>query len=661
MAQQELPPSESNGELVTTKHTSNYHTNNHHHSPSKSSSPSAALHNNSSGNNNVKTTTTTQKSPSIKKRKRFEETIIDGFSIAAFKTWEDLQDELNERSSSLSNNTATAAAADSASGNSYDHNVVKKAGSKSRHKSSSSSSKAMASLDANCPVTNTYGAPTTTTNVATTTTISSGHNNHKDSPKKKKKKDKIRKSPSHSPDHHPKEKRNKTSSSDKTTLKKALEAKELAEKRLSILQKKLELEQSKNRSTSHLDSSDLDQNQKTTSIVPEHYSNVRNPTELHNHHHNQNMRKDDMTNSNNSNNNSLGHDQIKEQLSYQLNAPKPAPYSPFHITSHSQRTKTTIQQPTHTPPLMHHNSPAAHNISQSHHQSSPTKHQHPPTSNLLQPPNQHHRTTPPPQSNLREPYPPRTPPISSQSSSYQQQRPPLYHHSQSQTATHPMIHPHNQQLHHNPLHPYSSQPTNPMMSSMGLGPMASPYSCPSICITDTISRQTSIIPPLGAALEQSTQQTSTRYGHHPAMLAHPSSHLTPTGHSMFYPMPQTPTERSFMEFVRSYPAPNHMNYPSLMNSLIPPSPLQAGPVGPAPPTPLQTPASTHLTNPQNFTANPYGFDRSWPPRLSLDHRAVNRYHNSIYNPTNLMVERPYASYASVKPPPSHFNMFQPPF
>lgn len=626
--QQQQQQQQSISPASTTTKSKAHHNNSNHHDPSSKSNPppSSPLHNTSS--NNVKT----QKSSSIKKRKRFEETIIDGFSIIAFKTWEDLQDELNERSSSLS--TATAAVADSASGNSYDHNVVKKASSKSRHKTSSSSASSVSiKLEANPVTTNFNGTLATSTSVAASTTTSSSNNLHKQGSKKKK--EKLKRSPSQSPELHTKDKRNKTSP-DKTTLKKALEAKELAEKRLSILEKKLELEQSRNRS-SHKDSNNHDQNQKTTSIVPDHYSSNRTSDHI---------RKDDMNNSSNVKcNSSIGHDQIREPISY-LNAPKATSYSPFHINSHLQRAKVDIEQPTHTPPM--HQAPAILNMNSSH-LSQPR--QHLPTSNLPQQPNQLHRSTPPLQSMIRDPYHPQTPPISSQASSYQQRPPPI--HSQSQTAAHHMVPP----QHHNLLHPYSSQPASSIMSSMGLGPLASPYSCPSICITDTISRQTSIIPPIGATLEQSTSQTSTRFGTH-NLMAHPAAHHLNPSHQMFYPLPQTPTERSFMEFVRSYPAPSHMNYPRL-NSLIPSaSSLQTGLAahGPAPPAPLQVPPSAPLTVPPNFTASAYGFDR-WP-RLAFEHQ---RAYNSIYQATNPLPERPYASYAGGRPPPFPAGLFPPPF
>lgn len=536
----------------------------------------------------------------VKKKRKFDETIIDGFAITAFKTWEDLQDELNERTSlnnsiiNSNNNNNTPINSNpnitDATNNiddTFDTNCTahKKASSrKSKHKKNSSNS---SSTSAN--------SESSLSNNSTTI-----DNLHLKEGGGKNVKDKSKKSAGHSQSVSSKDKRNK-SSSEKTSLKRALEAKELAEKRLSILQEKLKQEQSKNRSH--------DINHKPTPpIIQENYSSPQFPSS------NVHIRNETHSRSNGM----LGHETLPDH--HQI--PKQTPYSPYHINSHLQRPpESIIHQTIHnhiqTPP----SPPRIHNShSQSQHQH--MKHQslsHQASSPIVHQVNQHQSqkpSSPPPQPHPHQPHTqyPRPSQPAPHPNPIQQPNP----HPPPQSMPHSHPHPHLlHQTQPSPLNPYSHTPATSMMSSMGLGSLPSPYSCPpSIYITDTISRQTSIIPPIVPSLEQSASLgPASRYGHSGVMHSvTPYTPPVPPHHSMYYPT--LPTERSFIEFARSYTGPGHIGYPNMMSSF---------------PTP-----SSHTT------ANPYNFDR-WP-RIPLEHqRAVSRY-NSLYQSTTTIPDRSYPSY-----------------
>lgn len=592
---------------ATTISPANTTTNlsNHHH-PSRSNSTNLNAHFGKSS-----------KGTTVKKRKKFvsekKETIIDGFAIVAFKTWEDLQDELNERSLINNINTTTTANSNNNSNISNNNNsnnghsnfttncTADKKVSKGKQKSSSTS-------------TNLNQVDTTNTNLSNSSNTTSTTINGK-------KKDKSKKSVGHLQAANFKDKRNKTSS-EKSTLKKALEAKELE---LTILQKKLKQEQTKNRNNNDID--------KTNPIVTDQYSSPQTPVHL---------KKEELHSKLNRN---LNHESHKDLGS----TPIPSSYSPFHINSHLHRTDAVVHHSIqlHKPPTPPRQIQSQQPQSQSQlqhikHSSIPLHHQPqhstPPPPPLPLPhqqlPQQHQPPPPPPLNHLHHPQHPQQ----------RQNSPPLLHHTHPQYAQRPPpqfnpqqslphLHQH-QSFHQQPqLHPYSNQQASAMMSSMGLGAFPSPYSCPpSIYITDTISRQTSIIPPpLAPALEPPTSSTpGSRFGHSSAlhqMTPYNPPPPVPPHHPMYYPT--LPTERSFIEFARSYTGPGHLGYPNLMNSFPTPSP--------------------------SITANPYSFDR-WP-RVTLDHqRAVSRY-NSLYQSTTALPDRTYASFASSRPPSFPAGLF----
>jgi len=572
--------SQTDATLSPATTTTHNVTSNHH----QALSSSTILHNGKSS-----------KGFNVKKRKKFEETIIDGFSIIAFKTWEDLQDELNERGSltNINNSNTTN------STNNFDTNCTadKKTNPKGlKQKSSSTSSSTSAISDSTSP------SNFPSKNSATSTTTTSPKSKE---PISKKTKDKAKKVSSQSQgkvDKPSKDKvRNRT---DKCTLKKALEAKELAEKRLSILQEKLKHEQSKNRNNN---SHGVANEQSASPINAEHFPSSQTPTHV------------TINNEEIHTPNGLSQDLLKDPIN---SVPKAMPYSPFHINSNLHRPNPMIHQPIQiqSPPSptrsiqSQHQKHSAQNLQhQSHHSPSPSIPPPSSTNHLLQ-------QTPPPLTQIH------------QTQSHFRRLPQLST-PQGQPPPPPPPHPHLLQhpIQSPSLHPYHHQSPSSMIPSMGLGTIPSPYSCPpSIYITDTISRQTSIIPPsLGPATLESQAQAaqSNRFGH--SSVLHSISPYSPAlpHHPMYYPT--LPTERSFIEFARSYTGPGNLGYPSLMNTFPTPSP--------------------------SITANPYTFER-WP-RVALDHqRAVSRY-NSLYQSTTSLPDRTYASYSSSRPPSFPAGLF----
>lgn len=614
-----------------SNHNNNNNNNNTYCHPSKSPI--------SDGSNNTTNTTTSSHNGKnskgfcniSKKRKRFEETIIDGFAINAFKTWEDLQDELNERMlSNISNNSVSNNnnnSIDNNGGNSiHETNCTadKKVSSKSKQKNSSTSA-ATNSDNSNILINN-------------STTHNPSQLKDGSAKKKEKAKKKLDAANPQLPNICIKDKQRNKFSSEKTTLKRALEAKELAEKRLSILQEKLKQEQSKNRINNNHDANLS--NSKTKSS--DHYSGpVQAP---------QTVNVMEGLNSH-SGNDMLGHDLPREPHPV---PPRAMPYSPFHVNSHLHKQNSfnmnqhPIQQLNTPPSPPRNNQPQPQQVHNHHQHMKHSAHimqQHPQSPPIAPPPlasqqqsilhqqtqsnSQHQPPLPPPQPTLIQPQIPQS--IHQSHSQYLQRHPQL---STPQPPLQAQSHPHILPPHlQSPMHPYSSQPPSSMMSSMGLGALPSPYSCPpSIYITDTISRQTSIIPPpIAPALDQAPPHAQTsRFGHSSVLQSITPYNLSPH-HPMYYPT--LPTERSFIEFARSYTGPGHLGYSNLMNPY--PSPSQSS----------------------SITANPYSFDR-WPRATASDHqRAVSRY-NSLYQSTSALSDRSYpASYASTRPPPFPAGLF----
>lgn len=684
-----------------------------------------ANNNNNNSNHNNK----------VKKRK-FEETIIDGFAIIAFKSWEDLQEEVNERKSLAASMQTSLSQQDDDSNSKCSTANDNISSNSNRHKKSSKSSKHHRKSTHN----NHYGP-------SMASDRGQSPCDHAASKKKKKIKDKkemlspskVSKSKNESDgsggvsSSRDDKKRNKTSSSTSSSptstasvqvnLKKALEA---TEKKLSIVQEEnylLKQEQIKNRqnietgSVANRSNNEHNNDNDNSSIikkstVPDHYATISN------HQHNQfmsasNVNKDG-TDYHPRTNGILGQDLLRHPSTDPNSAmPNQAPYSTFHINSHlhsPHRSQTQPNNPTsviHQPLSTHQqpratSSPKVHQVFNHQNQSSskyPAQsaphmqhnylhQQHTQSTTTSQPgnlqPHNQQRTSPPPHPAYNMPnYRPQAP--SSQLPLHPQ--PLSSHHSQQPAPIPPSP------LHHH-LHPgYSPSTANSLMtSSMRLGALPPPYgNCPppSLYINETISRQTSITPmtSLGpTALEQLAVAASAPQHHSlPASRYNHSSiaHLQHQHHSSIAPYnnpataaaaaaaaaavqpyyhpalyhhhnhhPTLATERSFIEFARSYSGPGHLGYPSLMNTL--------------PPAPLPASISNMSTTTSSIsTANPYSLDR-WPPQMAtLDHHqrataaaAVASRYNSLYQSTTTLPDRSaYANYAATRPPPYPAGLF----
>lgn len=622
----------TNNKLASPPHKHSHHHHHHHHnhhkhSKSKSSECRMVEKHHASDNNNhiqdfkhseiEKEITQDSVLPQPKKKKRFDETIIDGFAIEAFRSWEDLQDELNERSSDANNNTESASNNESNEPNSASFTAKK-----FKHNNLTSST------------------ATTTTSITTVESDTTANSKIKGTSVKK-----LKTSAGHNSSSH-KEKRVKVESN-KTSLRKALEAKELAEKRLSILQEKLKQEQNRNRRGNEVEGTDTPPQQESSDI---------NPTETRPVIRNENLVRS---------NTHLHVSSDSKQL----------PYTPFAMSNQLSQSCTAIQTNSKSDPSTG-SDMFQHQRQYPIHQQLPPKHpsMHSPYMSNPQPPPLHQvQLSPSPsvvnQTNASQIRPPLAqtnhpaPPLPfhqaysgynrlQQSSQMQNQPMPNPSSVQVPLPAVPSFSPH--LFNHN--HPTGSHPHPPpqyphpsaAVMSLGSGAYPSPYNCaPSIYITDTISRQTSIIPTpsLGNSnLESST--SAARFGHS-NVLPQPINPYTPSvaptppqphHNSMYYQ--SFPSDRSFIEFARNYSGPSHhhLNYPALMGSF------------PGPPTPGSI---SNGMNPYN------GFDR-WP-RTSFDHqRSANRF-NSLYQTTTVLPDRTYATHASATRSVFPAGIFQPPF
>lgn len=519
-----------------------------------------------------------------RKKRKFEETIIDGFAITAFKTWEDLQDELNEKISlninnaNLNNNNIGHTPEKKADKN---DNSSSKGSSKQKHPSSTSTSN---SLNSN------------PNNSLLRTDLSNANANKK---KEKYKSNKKVSSGNLKELNAVKQQHGNTQSSDETTLREALEAKELAEKRLYILQEKLKEQDSSmqyndnhcNRNNNTSDRFDQYSSTTPSQQISQDEIHLREQTGL------------------------LGRDLLQDPNATLQSGT--LSYSPDHVNSHFHKSfsgiinQQNLQQP---------QSESRDSLAQ------PPRHLFPPQPTLPitgQPqnpqaprslnPQQTYR--PPPTPQMHAPYLNQSYPFSSAHLHPLNQHVSNVHQQAYQSATQSHVPP-----------PHACQPqqqSSSTISSMSMSAITPNYSYPPYIITDTtISRQTSIIPPLPTALDQA----AVRYGHHPNILTH-SMNFNPiqTPHPSLY-YPHSPTERSFMEFARSYTGSSHLSsYPSLMNSL-----------------------PTHSSN---ITTNPYGLDR-WP-RMAIDHqRAVSRY-NSLFPGASTLPDRTnFSPYSTGARPPT---------
>lgn len=571
--------------------------------------------------------TKSSKTFNVKKRKKIDEVILeDEFAIKAFWTLEEIEEfTLNEESSK--NNTANIDIYDNdnttgsnnnntnnnldninnrgnsnSNNNNYEANCTadKKAHSKSKPKTSSTSTSA--SINSGT-TSNSSNAPIATANNSTTDSLCL--------------KKKTKKSTGHLQEKlDSKDKRNK-SSSEKTSLKRALEAKELAEKELSILQEKLKKEQSKNRNRN------IESPPTNTITTQEYYSiQQQQPQTI----------KEEIHFSSNV---LLGRDLLKDPTYI----PKAAQYSQSSINSHLHRPNSAMQNSMHlhdpsqsfTQRQNQQQSIPKHlsHVLQSQHQS---QHSTPPPSLLVQPPTQIHQHQIHEQTTLQPILPhqilAKHPRATLHSAPQPMIHPPLQHPNSLQPTapTHQPLGPPPPQI-----HPYQNPPPTSIVPHMGLESLPSPYRCPppSICITNTVSRQTRIIPPTPIALEPPPippSFQSSRFGQHSSSVLHPANPYYPAAPSSVY-YPSLCAERSFLEFRGNCASLGHSLYPNLMNQFHPFTPS---------------------------TSSAYSLDwlrTSFDPSIDPYQRAVRRY-DSFYQPTAALPDRAaFPGYANSGAPP----------
>ena len=473
----------------------------------------------------------------VKKKRKCEEVIVDGFAICAFKSWEDLQDELNEEiaanKANASSNTTTTTTTGTATKYDAVFPTAQKSASNQKNGSSKSSSKHKHS-----------SSTSTTSQTHPEETIAQSDNSSAGSANKKEDTAKSNKSSSYSMQHS------------QQNLRSPLHVNLQTETKFS------------------------------SQFQPQQHSTIR-------------------------------HQSFQSPWNIGSTTPQvPAPQQPMNS---SQCRPCSVSPPPQPPPP-----PPVNQVNQMPYQPpNPAINPHLFPNHAIQ--NMHQQ-----QHNMHQ----------------QQQN---MHQQQQNIQQSSNLNPHPALQHPPQLPPFSAYPpqmqSSSTMTSMSMSALGSPYSCPPpFIITDTtISRQTSIIPPLPSALDQAA--AASRYNHHANMLqsmnsynqaavaaaaaaaaAATSSHPHP---QMYYP-PLT-NERSFMDFTRSYTGQsNHLSgYP--MN-------------------PISTPAPS-------IADSPYGFDR-WP-RMALDHRrAVNRY-SSLFPST----QPNFTSYSNTSARPSSFptGLFQTPF
>lgn len=266
------------------------------------------------------------------------------------------------------------------------------------------------------------------------------------------------------------------------------------------------------------------------------------------------------------------------------------------------------------------------------------------------------------QANVSHYHPPLPPHINPQTQSTPQNpyaqpaAPQNHHHQYPGYIPHPGAH--NQSPMPPPLgmHPHHMPPQQPqtssIMTSMSMSQLPNPYGAPYIVNETTISRQTSIIPPpMPSALEQAAASAATsRFGHHPMLpsigLFNPAQAQQSNPASMYQPptgaAPPTLSnaERSFLDLARSY------NAASAAARAIPSNQLASYS------NPMNSPAS--FPPPPTSTGSPFALDR-WPTKMAIEHhhRTISGYNSLYQNPgaSSGYSTRPATFPAGLFPPP----------
>lgn len=599
-----------------------------------------------------------------KKEAKYEETIIDGFAICAFESWEDLQDELNERIALDRANKDNVACEMSSS----DKTIKKKK--KSKHKDVTS----IRSRD--------ESGSFSQTRVSKTKAV------------KKDKKipvEKIHKKKKKSPDEPA------AGSTAKTTDKKPkVSNSKLSRNSMSANKKSSSLprgdSQSANKSQQQQETQSNQINPSGSAINHQNSPNTSQPSKAH-HLHEDIRQKSDPP-----------HRILDQESPRKSSQPRAAPsYSPYGINPHPQSSmydaaSNDTKLPMHnTPHTNTHNrldrsdikqnsqpkqidskqSTSQHAISpgtqstQSQmpcHQSSPSMYLPPPPPQRPLSPNMNHGAPPhhshpfqhrPPNPYFYPPMGPnlQTPGAPYHPSHYPPQQPHSYpspYHPPNQSPYYPhdtrnSHMTHSMSMYAPPHPPYQQHPqqSSSIVSSIRMSSLPAPYGSPYIITDTTISRQTSVVPPpMPTALEQAAASSvASRFGHHPSTI-HSMNHYNAAAAAAavaaqsrtasLYPNPQIPPEKSFLELARSY----------------------GGATGTHSATSSYPNLATYPPSSASYPSDPYGFDR-WP-RTALDHPQAG--YNSLYQASNpLLAERSGSALGNVtRVPPYPAGMYPPP-
>lgn len=620
-----------------------------------------------------------------KKKGKYEETIIDGFAICAFKSWEDLQDEINEKIALERANKDQATSEKSSS----DINIKKE-----KKKKSKSKLKDVTSLKPSCD----ESGSVSQARVSKSKVVKKDKKVSVEKILKKKKS-----SNEHSAGSTAKINDKKHKERGKVELGRDLPPSD--RKPSSLPRSDIE---PKIRPTTHTNVNGNSDQINPSGSTTNHQNSPHTSQSPKVHHPHENLGQELRSSP----------QKITQESIHKSNQSRaPAPYPPYGNNSLSHRPiyDVTTSKDTHT--IQNHPHPDARNQneqsgvkqnisqpkqvdprqttpqhaippppaqstqSQMPYHQSPSSMYHPPPPPQQRPlsPNMNHGM--PPYSHplhQRPPNPyfhpymgpnhaqaPSNQPLPSFPSHYQPQQPHTYP-SPYHPPNQPPYYPHDGRNSHMTPHPFHMYPPHPsyqpqhsssVVSSVRTSSLPPTYGSSPYIITDTtISRQTSIVPPpMPTALEQAAASSvASRYGHHPSTI-HSMNHYNATAaaaaaaavaaqshtqSSSLFQSTQSHPEKNLSELARSYggtsvPHPATSSYPNPANAAYPPS-------------------STGYTN------HPYGLDR-WP-RMAIDHQQAVSSYNSLYQTNNPSQADRSGSLGGhwARAPPFHAGMFPPP-
>lgn len=319
---------------------------------------------------------------------------------------------------------------------------------------------------------------------------------------------------------------------------------------------------------------------------------------------------------------------------------------PSPTTHHVQSQMPYGQSTMYTPPHPH-QSPSQSMNHHVPHYGNPMQHR-PPHSYFSAPIGAHAPTVPNPAQNIQPstssssstPYRYPTLPPYNYASPYHSPNNPYYYRHDGRSIQPPypfsMYPPY-----HQPIYP---QHSSSVVSSTRMSSLPSPFGPPYVVTDTTISKQTSIVP---ATFQQAASSMTDRFGHHPNATHAMSPFSAPTtaqSHpqpSSLYASPQIPPEKSFFQLT-----PNHGG--------------ATGTKSANPSNFLGLPGSTYQPIPAaNYASSMYGPNR-WPA-ATIDHQHAAARFSSFYpSSTAALLDRAsaFGGYGA-RPPPFPAGMFPP--